>query len=181
MGSSSNADAGFTEAYRTHEPFLRARARRVHYKMHGLELQDVIQAGAIGLLRAERRFDAARSVGLKTYARRFVDEEIRRALRDSPPLEHTDDVVAPQGVMLSERSRRRPAPSSPLTRAIALDVEGAVRCLGRKERLVVSLVDVCGCTQIEVAQMLGVTHQAVQQTRKKALASLRAILMSDAA
>lgn len=48
----------------------------------GAEMDDLIQIGCIGLLKAAQRFDPAFGAGFSTYAFTLIEGEIRRALRD---------------------------------------------------------------------------------------------------
>lgn len=63
-----------------HLPLVRALARR--YAARGEPLEDLVQAGAVGLILAVDRFDPARGVPFAAYALTTVDGAIRRHLRD---------------------------------------------------------------------------------------------------
>jgi RNA polymerase sigma-B factor len=63
-----------------HLPLVRALARR--YAHSGEPLDDLVQAGAIGLINAVDRFDPARGGSLEAYAVPSILGEIRRHLRD---------------------------------------------------------------------------------------------------
>ncbi len=52
----------------------------------GVELEDLIQIGTIGLLKAIRSFDLERGTQLSTYAVPLVFGEIRRHMRDEGPI-----------------------------------------------------------------------------------------------
>jgi RNA polymerase sigma-B factor len=62
-----------------HLPLVRAVARR--YAGQGEELDDLVQVGAVGLLRASARFDANRGVAFGTFVSPAIEGEIRRHLR----------------------------------------------------------------------------------------------------
>jgi RNA polymerase sigma-B factor len=66
-----------------HLPLVSALARR--YRGRGEPLEDLEQAGVVGLLAAIERFDPARGHDLRAYAVPTVDGEIRRHLRDRAP------------------------------------------------------------------------------------------------
>ncbi len=55
-------------------------ARR--YVRAGVSLDDLVQTGAVGLLKAVKRFDPDHGVAFETYATHFVAGEIRHYLRD---------------------------------------------------------------------------------------------------
>lgn len=63
-----------------HLPIVRSVARR--YAARGEPLDDLVQAGAVGLIQAADRFDPVRGVPFAAYAVTTVDGSIRRHLRD---------------------------------------------------------------------------------------------------
>lgn len=54
----------------------------VRFMGRGTDLEDLVQIGCIGLLKAIRTFDASRECSLSTYAVPLIFGEIRRFLRD---------------------------------------------------------------------------------------------------
>ena len=65
---------------RENMPLVAAIARR--YQNCGLNQEDMMQLGSIGLLQALRRFDPDRGLCFSTYAVPLIAGEIRRFLRD---------------------------------------------------------------------------------------------------
>src|SRR3989442_4630289 len=61
-------------------PLVRSPARRYSYR--GEQLEDLVQIGAIGLIKAIDRFDLDRGVELTTYATPNIIGEIKRHFRD---------------------------------------------------------------------------------------------------
>jgi RNA polymerase sigma-B factor len=61
-------------------PLVRSLARRYSYR--GEQLDDLVQIGAIGLIKAIDRFDVDRGVELTTYATPNIIGEIKRHFRD---------------------------------------------------------------------------------------------------
>lgn len=59
-------------------------ARR--FSGRGMETEDLIQTGAIGLIKAARAFDETRGTAFSTYAFAMITGEMRRALRDFAPI-----------------------------------------------------------------------------------------------
>src|ERR1700757_332470 len=59
---------------------VRSLARRYSYR--GEQLEDLVQIGAIGLIKAIDRFDLERGVELTTYATPNIIGEIKRHFRD---------------------------------------------------------------------------------------------------
>lgn len=74
------AGAGRDQLIESHLPLVRAVARR--YAGHGADLEDLVQVGSIGLIKASDRFDPARGVAFATFATPRIEGEIRHHLRD---------------------------------------------------------------------------------------------------
>ncbi len=87
----------------SHLPLVRAVARR--YAGRGAELDDLVQVGAIGLIKATDRFDPRRGVAFATFATPTIEGEIRHHLRD-----RTSTLRIPRDVQrLGTELRRRQA------------------------------------------------------------------------
>lgn len=82
MGSSRPIpDTGLRERLiAAHLPLVRSIARR--HVGRGEELDDLVQVGAVGLVKASDRFDPSRGVGFGTFAAPVIEGEIRHHLRD---------------------------------------------------------------------------------------------------
>lgn len=65
----------------SHLPLVRAIARR--YAGRGEALDDLVQAGAVGLVRASKRFDPDRGIAFSTFVTPAIEGEIRRHLGDN--------------------------------------------------------------------------------------------------
>jgi RNA polymerase sigma-B factor len=65
-------------------PLVQALAQR--FANRGERLEDLVQVGAIGLIKAVDRFEPARGVGLATFATPNILGEMRRHLRDRSAL-----------------------------------------------------------------------------------------------
>src|SRR5215468_871781 len=61
-------------------PLVRSLARRYAYR--GEPLDDLVQVGAVGLIKAVDRFDVERGVKLSTFAAPNIAGEIKRHFRD---------------------------------------------------------------------------------------------------
>jgi RNA polymerase sigma-B factor len=64
----------------SHLPLAKAVARR--YAGRGVDLDDLVQVGAVGLIKAADRFDSRRGVAFATFAEPTIEGEIRHHLRD---------------------------------------------------------------------------------------------------
>ena len=111
----------------SHLPLVKSIARR--YVGQGEELDDLVQVGAVGLVKAGDRFDPGRGVAFATFAGPVIEGEIRHHLRD-----RTSAVRIPRELerVRSELRRRRAELASTLGRhptveelAAALGVEEA--------------------------------------------------------
>lgn len=73
-------DAARQDLVQSHLPLVRAMARR--YGRRRDDLDDLVQAGSVGLVKASSRFDPDRGVAFATFAAPSVEGEIRRHLRE---------------------------------------------------------------------------------------------------
>ena len=62
------------------------RSIAIRFRERGMEMDDLLQIGTIGLLKAVRSFDLDRGTCFSTYAVPMIFGEIRRALRDEGPI-----------------------------------------------------------------------------------------------
>lgn len=58
------------------------RTAAQHFRDRGIEYEDLLQIGTMGMLRAIRSFDLARGTAFSTFAVPLIVGEIRRSLRD---------------------------------------------------------------------------------------------------
>ena len=78
------ADIASEELIKLNRGLVRSIALR--FRERGMELDDLMQIGTIGLLKAIRSFDLERGTCFSTYAVPMIFGEIRRALRDEGPI-----------------------------------------------------------------------------------------------
>jgi len=79
-----------------------AVARR--YQHRGLPLDDLVQEGTVGLLRAVDLFDPARGYKFSTYAMWWIKQAMRRALARQVPLAHVPDNVQMERARLARQA-----------------------------------------------------------------------------
>lgn len=79
-GASSPANGARERLIKSHLPLVQALARR--YAGRGEPLDDLVQAGSVGLIKASDRFDPSRGVTFGSFAAPVIEGEIRRHLRD---------------------------------------------------------------------------------------------------
>jgi RNA polymerase sigma-B factor len=156
-----------------HLPLVRSVAQR--YAGGTEPLEDLVQVGSIGLIKAADRYDAGRGVAFGAYAAPFIAGEIRHHLRDrcSPVrvprrlqaegvrvvavgLDHADDAHDP---MAQTRDR--------------LAVGAALRALRPRERRIVQLRFVEDLSQAQIAHRTGLSQVHVSRMLHGALTRLR--------
>ena len=127
-------------------PLVRSLARRFTHR--GERLDDLVQVGAIGLIKAVDRFDPGRGVDLAAYATPTILGEIRRHLRDRATLvrvprreQEASARVRARRRELTGRLHRDPT-SSELAAAAELDDSALAAALRAEEAAApVSLAD----------------------------------------
>jgi RNA polymerase sigma-B factor len=115
----------------SHLPLAKSVAKR--YAGRGVDLDDLVQVGAVGLIKAADRFDANRGVAFSTFAEPTIEGEIRHHLRDrSAPVRIPRELQR-----LGKRLRRRQAElAAQLGRAPTLSelADGVEANVGEVER-----------------------------------------------
>jgi RNA polymerase sigma-B factor len=171
-------DAERQELARSHLPLVRAIARR--YAGRGEELDDLVQAGSVGLVRASARFDPGRGVAFATFAAPAVEGAVRRhlsqrshrvraargaegATSDSPAAEASDAPV--------EQSRE---PAHLAESEYRILLAGGLRALDERERRIVFLRFHADMTERQIAQAVGISQAHVSRLLHGALTKLRA-------
>ena len=168
------------------------------FAQSGEAREDLVQVGALALVRAIDRRDPARRVTLQAYLARCVEGELRRHLRDRAAV-----VRVPRRVQAEEAQARNAPPGAPgpgpdpraatarrplellegdsdpdaldldeVTLARTL-VSRASRALDTRERQIVLLRFFCDCTQAEVASAVGISQSQVSRLLASAMAKMR--------
>jgi RNA polymerase sigma-B factor len=160
-------------------PLVRALAGR--FVRDGEQLEDLVQVGSVGLIKAVDRYDPRRGSSLTAYAVPTIVGEIRRHLRDgtqplrvpraqrglSPvravPLEAAEDLVSDAAA-----ERRFELGEERLL------LESGLRTLARRERRIVQLRYFGGLSQRRIAAELGLSQVHVSRLLRQSLVKLRA-------
>jgi RNA polymerase sigma-B factor len=162
-----------------HLPLVRALARR--FSGRGEQLEDLVQVGSIGLIKAVDRFDPERGADLVAYAVPTIQGEIRRYLRDR---------AAPVRVPRAEQGRDRGVVGLPLSDEAATDapareeatvelgesralLHDGMRALDARERLILHLRYFGGLSQRGIATELGLSQTHVSRLLRGSLEKLR--------
>ena len=157
-----------------------------HFENTGVNIEDLISIGTIGLIKAVNTFNASKNIKLATYASRCIENEILMVLRKTAsrrgelsfdePL-NTDwdgnelllsDILGTDGDEVS-----RPLEDDAEKRML----REAVSALGEREREIISLrfglPDGREYTQKEVADLLGISQSYISRLEKKIIERLR--------
>ena len=171
------------------------------YLNRGLALEDLLNEGNVGLIRAAARYDHRKGIKFITYASFWVRKAILKALADQscvvrvPEYQRRKGAVRVRAVSLddpaeSDGSARlldvlADTRSADPERELAKDQELALlklglRCLGPKERAVIAwrfgLVRSEVLTLKEIGEHLGISRERVRQIEVIARQKLRAAL-----
>jgi RNA polymerase sigma-B factor len=160
----------------SHLPLVRSIARR--HVGRGEEFDDLVQVGAVGLLKASDRFDPSRGVAFAAFAGPVIEGEIRHHLRDqtSPvriprELERVrSDVRRRRGELESELGRVPTVPE--LASALGLepgDIERALTAQRARDSLAIS----SGVE--EAAGQVAVGENATSEDRLLLASSMRSL------
>jgi RNA polymerase sigma-B factor len=162
-----------------HLPLVRALARA--FAGRGEQLDDLVQVGSIGLIKAVDRFDPGRGRDLVAYAVPTIRGEIRRYLRDR---------AAPVRVPRTEQSRGSAVIALPLAddrdglppAGLATELEvgesrallrEGMRALDVRERRIVHLRYFGDLSQSGIAAQLGLSQTHVSRLLRGSLEKLR--------
>ncbi len=83
-GSEEEAERASTELVLLNTGLVRSIAQR--FRERGVDFEDLMQIGTIGLLKAIRSFDLERGTCFSTYAVPLIFGELRRYMRDEGPI-----------------------------------------------------------------------------------------------
>ena len=148
-------------------PLVRALARR--FSRSPEQTDDLVQAGAIGLIKAVDGFDVTRGDDLGAYAVPTIVGELRR---------HQERRGSVATATFDEDATLIAATESELGRSeTRLALRGAFRLLTRREREVVALRFYSDLTQQDIAERLGLSQAQVSRTLSAAFVKLRSALV----
>ncbi len=178
------------------------------YQGQGLSLEDLINEGNIGLIRAAEKFDESHGGKFVSYAAWWIRQSIEEALAqngdmvkqpaekgkkktitaESPIRRSHISVDAP----LSESNKNtlldflpsegREADSTMQIGALNEEIQNAFLALNDREKIVLGNyfgINGVELTMAEIGEKMGVTRERVRQIRKKALRHLRSNVKSE--
>lgn len=162
-----------------HLPLVRTIARR--FTNRGEPLEDLVQVGAVGLIKAVDRFDPGRGVTLGAYAAPTIAGEIQRHLRDRATLiripRGAGDEAAAARFPLSFESAGSSQTDHSAEQGLARSEDRALvatglRTLPRRERQVVQLRYYGDLSQRGIAAQLGISQVHVSRLLRDSLGRL---------
>ena len=152
----------------------------------GVDTEDLISIGTIGLIKAVGSFDTTKNIKLATYASRCIENEILMCLRRTSKLKSEVSLDEPLNVdyegnelLMSDILGTDP---DLVSKGIESSVERellfeALSKLNKREKLIMKLrFGLCGCnekTQKEVADMLGISQSYISRLEKKIMKRLK--------
>lgn len=166
-------------AIEQHLPLVHAVARRFAHR--GEPLEDLVQVGAVGLIKAVDRFDPTRGVTLGAYAAPTIAGEIRRHLRDRVtliriPRDAGDEAAAARFPLpLEAAAGSRPDDAAERGLARSEDralVANGLRALPPRERRVVRMRYYADLSQRGIASHLGISQVHVSRILRDSLGRL---------
>lgn len=138
----------------------------------GEELSDLIQTGAVGLIKAAERFDPSRGTRFSTYAYSMITGEIMRYLRKRRGLITVSlDELHDEGFSPAETFAEYPDAFERAEDRIF--AEQLISSLPERERELIRLRYYSGLTQREAGRLLGVSQPQVSRIERRALLRLR--------
>jgi RNA polymerase sigma-B factor len=162
-----------------HLPLVRGLAYR--FVREGEQLEDLVQVGSVGLIKAVDRYDPRRGTSLTAYAVPTIVGEIRRHLRDG-----TQPLRVPRAQQALGPVRTVPLEAEAgMTRDAAAErrlelgeerilLQSGLRTLARRERRIVQLRYYGGFSQRRIATELGLSQVHVSRLLRESLGKLRA-------
>jgi RNA polymerase sigma-B factor len=165
-------------------PLVVALARR--YRGRGEQLEDLIQVGSIGLIKAVDRFQPERGVALGAFAIPTIVGEIKRHLRDrvwpvSVPRQiresrRVSEFVTERPLLGDENEAHDALAASERAHELCEDrafLALAFRALDERELLVLHLRFFEGLTQTEIGRAVGMSQIQVSRLLRRALEKMR--------
>ena len=153
-----------------HLPLVRAIAGR--HRGAGEPLEDLVQVGAIGLIKAADGFDDARGVPFGAYAAPFIAGEIRHHLRDRCAPVRVPRRLQAEGVRVTAVALEDAAHDPMALAHERLALNAALRSLAPRERRIVLLTFVGDLSQAQIAHRIGLSQISVSRTLRRALGRL---------
>lgn len=175
----------FDQLLAQHRDLITARAHVWQQRNPAVDLDDLIQEGRLGLLRAAERFDAARGAKFIRVAKLWIEARMRRWCAKNRTcvtlpdfyrggafiFSHSLDVTPPDHdeAPINRLAASEPAPD------LTEDLAAALDRLTARKRHILRRCYFDGASVKQVAAELGISHQAVTLHKRDAFTKLRRI------
>ena len=159
-------------------------ARR--FQNTGVDLDDLVSVGTIGLIKSVSSFSSNKNVKLATYASRCIENEILMFLRKSSKIKNEVSFDEPLNtdsdgnelVLADVMGTDAEAVYKKIENGVETDLlRKAIMSLGKREKEIMELrYGLCGeeeKTQKEVADALGISQSYISRLEKKIIARLK--------
>jgi RNA polymerase sigma-B factor len=158
----------------SHLPLAKSVARR--YVGRGVELDDLVQVAAVGLVKAANRFDTRRGVSFGAFAEPTIEGEIRHHLRDRSSVVRLPRRLGAEGARVHV-SPFADAHEAGIDLAPAADerlaIARAARALPARSRRLVALRFFGDLSQAQAAAAVGISPVHASRLIHEALGTLR--------
>ena len=152
----------------------------------GLDIEDLISVGAIGLIKAVNSYDPDKQIKLATYASRCIENEILMYLRKMSKVRNEVSISEPIKVdwegnnisLMDILNNDDDCPTTTLEREVEKQVLlNCITTLNKREQQIVKLrfglFNVPEKTQKEVADMLGISQSYISRLEKKIIEKIK--------
>jgi RNA polymerase sporulation-specific sigma factor len=152
----------------------------------GLDIEDLISVGAIGLIKAVNSYQPDKKIKLATYASRCIENEILMHLRKVSKIKNEVSITEPIKVdwegnelsLMDILGNDDDCPSTTLELSVEKQIlQNAVTHLNKREQQIVTLrfglFQTQEKTQKEVADMLGISQSYISRLEKKIIEKLK--------
>ena len=152
-------------------------ARKLHNC--GVDTDDLIQVGMIGLMQAVERFDKSNGTKFSTFAYHYIRGFMLREIRNNRVQRGQSEQwgIDDEGKPFDTADKRNPEYSAETMDMLCT----LLPRLNEQERKVITmrfgLNDRMGMTQAKISELLGVSKQRVEQVEQKALLKMREELL----
>lgn len=185
-------DLTYEEVLKNYTVTLSNIANRYNYYSNSLE--DIIQAGKIGLYNAYMNYDSTRKVSFKTYAYNMIRKEIKKEtikinnwMKNGSktlnliPIVNEDDFISTTGAFIKESDLDLISnPEDTILRMERIEnLQKYINELPDLEKKLLELFFFEELTQKEISKLLGYTRQNIQRILKDALIHLKEILIKE--
>ena len=141
-----------------------------------ISIEELMQAGCIGMMRAIRKYDLNQDTSLMTYAVPWILGEIRTLIREASAaysvlsLDHRRSEDS-RDVLLDQICSENPISIE------RIDLRRALKDLPENERMVICLRYFRDKTQKETSEILGCSQAQVSKTERRAIDHIHAMMV----